>query len=99
MLQDTKNRDLDIKEGRLALDRKVAEADLELRSKKLKVEEERGVMDLTFAKEAKAAELAHAKENAEKALLETTRRELAVVLVKEGKTPAEMKEYLDTLGL
>ena len=35
MLQDTKNRDLDIKEGRLALDRKVAEADLELRSKKL----------------------------------------------------------------
>ena len=98
ILHDTKNRDLDIKQGRLELDRKVAEADLEFRAKKLKVEEERGFMDLAFAKESKAAELAHAKENAEKAQLESTRRELSIALVKEGKTPTEMKEYLATLG-
>ena len=98
ILHDTKNRDLDIKQGRLELDRKVAEADLEFRAKKLKAEQERGLMDLAFQKESKAAELAHAKENAEKAQLESTRRELSIALVKEGKTPSEMKEYLETLG-
>ena len=87
MLKDTKNKELEIKSNRLDLDTKIAEADLELRKNKQKSEDERGAMDLAFAKESKSPEIELARETTDKTLKEATRRELAIALVKEGKTP------------
>lgn len=98
VMQEVKAQEIEIKAGRLELDRKIAEANLELRQKKFKADSERGVMDLAFARETKSAELDLAREKTDKTLKECTRRELMIALIKEGKKPEEMKEYLETLG-
>ena len=79
-----KTREMEIARERLDFDRDMATAEREFNEKKLALEEKK--IDFEIMRE-------------QSALKETTRKETIALLIKEGKSPEEVKAYLDMLGM
>ena len=93
MLEETKYRKMEISKEKLEFAKEMADKKMDIKLQKQSLDEKK----LAFEEKKFLMEMDHKKESMELSLKQSTKKEIIAALIHEGKSPTEIKEYLEIL--